>query len=271
MQPVAPTHFFFGPDSMAWRVCRERAVMAMAPRAVILQYAHPAFAAASAVYSSRDANPGARFERALSALSIMVFADRATADRHAARIARLHAPLQGAHEDGRAWSANDPEALSWVLVTLLDAALRGAELVQGRFTDGEVRAYLDEAARFGALFGVREGDVPRTRAQLEARIDDEVREVLVVGAETRAMWSFLTTPEPDAPLDQRVRAAVIARWSAATLPPAICDGLGVARPHVQRWNAAARALGALLRHAPAEQRFTERYRAAMQRAEDARG
>ena len=158
-----------------------------------------------------------------------------------------------------------------MLVTLVDAALRGAELVQGRFAEPEVRDYLEEAARFGALFGVRERDVPRTRAALEARVDQEVREVLVVGAQTRAMWAFLTTPEPGASLEARVRATLLGRWAAATLPGPIGEALGVTTSHAQRWHAGARALGALVRHAPPDQRFTQRYHDAMKRAQVSRG
>lgn len=192
----------------------------------------------------------------------MVFADEATTLRHARRIERLHAPLEGLHRDGTPWSAADPEALSWVLVTLVDATLRGAELVQGRFSDGDVARYLDEARRFGALFAVRPEDVPSTRAALANRIAKEVRDVLVVGDETRAMWRFLTTPSTRSPLDV-ARARMLTHWAGATLPPAIARALGAPRRAAPSVRSFARNVGALVRALPPALRFTSRFRAAL--------
>ena len=237
----------FGPRSVAWELCRERSVAAMAPRAVILQYAHPAFAAASHAYAATG-----RFERALRTLSETVFADRETALAHARRVCRMHARLKGRTDAGLDWSATDPDALAWVLVTLLDATVRGTELVRGRLPDPRVARFLAEARDFGALYGVRPDDVPVDRAALDRRVDDAVRSVLVVGPEVHALWRWMVGDSPYGPL--------LARWIGATLPPEIALALGTPRRLSRPLLRGARWVGALVRLAPERVRYTSLYR-----------
>lgn len=92
---LPPTHGFFGPRSFAWRMFRERALVTYAPRAVMLQYAYPPFAAASASYGAQSSDPGKRFERAVSTLLSMIFGDRERVLRDARRLFLLHDRLHG--------------------------------------------------------------------------------------------------------------------------------------------------------------------------------
>ena len=64
------------------------------------------------------------------------------------------------------YRADDPDALLWVLVTLVDTTLRVYEACLGRLAQRTVCAYLADAARLGALLGVA-GPVPADRAALE--------------------------------------------------------------------------------------------------------
>ncbi len=216
----------FAPDSLARRWCNLKGIALAAPRAVMLQYAHPQFAAASHLYSTGDASPGARFERAVRSLRAMVFEPRAKAERHAQRVDRLHARLTGTLPDGSPWSARDPGASAWVLITLVDAVIFGAELVLGRRSDGEVAQALLEARTLGRYFHVRDEDLPSSRAALAERIERAARSELVIGDEARAMWEHLARTDA---LGLRDRAAgrVIAGFSAATLPRALRTPLGV--------------------------------------------
>lgn len=191
----------------------------------MLQYAHPAFAAASHHYGTAADDPGARFGRALRTLLAMVFGDVETAKKHGRRVGRLHHTLSGALPDGTPWSADDPAALAWVLLTLIDAVVRGVDLALGRRSHAEVEAFLADARRFGRLFAVRDEDVPKTRAELDRAIERAVQTTLTVGPETRAMWSFLgdeTSPSRRA----RARGAIVQRWTAATLPHELASALG---------------------------------------------
>ncbi len=243
------TEPFFAADSAARRVCRERAILLFAPRVVLLQYAHPAFAAASSVYSARDSAPGARFIRAATTLSSMVFGDRANADRHAGRVRRKHD-----HLNGPGWSASDPAALAWIYITLLDGVLSGADLVRGRRDETLETAFFGDARRFGALFDVAEHDIPASRAALNDAITNAVRHTLRVGDETKAMWTFLTMPSGPS-WGEGLRAGFLARWSATTLPEPMAEALGVSSLRSPKLAAVVRGLGPLGRLLPKKRRF----------------
>lgn len=216
----------FAPDSLARRWCGLRGIALAAPRAVMLQYAHPQFAAASHVYASATSSPGARFDRAVRTLRAMIFEPRARAERHAQRVDRLHAGLTGTLPDGTAWSARDPQASAWVLITLVDAVLFGADLVLGRRPDGEVAQALAEARILGRYFHVRDADVPSSRDGLRRRIERAVRTELVIGDEARAMWAHLARADAGRRRD-RAAGWITTRFAAATLPRDLRAPLGV--------------------------------------------
>ena len=235
---------FFGPRSIAWRVLRERAIVTYAPRAVMLQYAHPAFAEASASYGTHAASPGARFERAIATLLKMVFGDRTLALREARRLFLLHnrvLPPSSVHH------GNDRAGLAWILVTLLHASVRGYERQVGRVPD----AIFDDVVRFARLFGLEPEDIPRSRRELDDAVARAVAETLVVGPETRAMWAFLG------------RGTRL--WAAATLPAPLRAQLA---PQMRKGQARAIEItGSALRAAwlPRSRRFVDAYVEAMKR------
>lgn len=256
-----PETGLFGPRSFAWRVFRERVLVTYAPRAVMLQYAYPPFASASASYGEND---GARFGRAVSTLLAMIFGDRTRVVREARRLFLLHDRLRGTTERGDRFHANERAHLSWVLVTLLDAGIRGYERHVDRIDE---RALFAELPRMGALFGLGARDLPATRAALDGRIEDAIAHQLVIGAEARAMWAFLTTAEhgPTRPPDRPPRSITrwLARgWAAATLPPALRRALA---PKLSDRRAyAIESAGSLLRASllPPAMRYVEAYQRA---------
>lgn len=248
-------HGFFGPRSAAWRVLRERALVTYAPRAVMLQYAHPPFAAASASYAAHASSPGARFERAIATLLRMVFGTRELALRDARRLHLLHDRLHGVLDDGTAFHGNDRASLAWILVTLLDASVRGYERHVGALPDG----LFDDVVYFARLFGLDARDVPSSRAALDSAI---ATQPLAIGAEARAMWAFLAEAER-----RRERAArhLMRGWTAATLPASLRAALG-SRMQQGQARAIERAGSALrARLLPPRIRYVEAYLDAVNR------
>lgn len=240
----------FGPGSMAWALCRERTVGAMAPRAVILQFAHPAFAAASERYAVRDTEPGARFGRAVDTLLAMVFGTHDEALGHARRIARLHASI----------GARDREAYGWVMITLADAVMRGAELARGPLSSEESARFLEDTRHLGRLFGVDPRELPGSRDELEARVTWMVRERLVVGEEVRTIWEFMVAGSED--VGSRLRSALLGGWIASTLPGPIAARLGVATPRTRWVQPTARVVGPTFAAAtPGAVRYVHAYQA----------
>jgi uncharacterized protein (DUF2236 family) len=205
--PEDPRDGLFGPGSAAWRVFRERALIAYAPRAVMLQYAHPAFAAASASYGGASSAPGERFDRAVRTLLRMIFADRKTVLVSARRLHVLHDRLSGTLSTGSPYHGNDRASLAWILVTLLDASLRAFERFVSPIDADFERALFGDVAKFAAAF-----------------VDDHVARVLVVGDETRAMWRFLVSRRRRR---EALPRAALSAWAAFTLPRELREALGV--------------------------------------------
>lgn len=213
------------PGSILQRWCRLPGLALAAPRAVMLQYAHPAFAAASQHYSGASKDPGARFDRAVRTLRAIVYEPAPVAERQARRVDRLHGVLSGTLPDGTAWSARDPAASAWVLITLVDAVIFGAELTLGRRDEAQVARALAEARSLGALFHVRPKDVPQDRAALAERVERAVTSELAIGEEARAMWAFLGKRSADRRRD-RIAGAITTAFAAATLPRDLRPALG---------------------------------------------
>ena len=73
-----------------------------------------------------------------------------------------------AYPAGTPYAADDPELLLWVLFTLVDSALVVYRRYVGPLTEAEEAAYWEDFKVVGGLFGLREGDMPATVADLEA-------------------------------------------------------------------------------------------------------
>src|SRR4051794_31092180 len=89
----------FGPRSATWMVDREMALILGGPRALLLQIAHPAVAAAVERHSDFRSDPLGRLQRTLDSIFAIVFGDRESALAAAARVARRHAPITGVIEE----------------------------------------------------------------------------------------------------------------------------------------------------------------------------
>src|SRR5262245_593185 len=130
---------------MIRRVHSEAIVLLGGGRALLLQLAHPAVAAAVAEHSSFQKR---RLERLLGTLKptlAIVFGDARTATAAASSINATHARVQSA-----AYDARDPDLLLWVLATLIDTAL----LMHCRFlrplSSVEEQSYYQDMLRAGS-------------------------------------------------------------------------------------------------------------------------
>jgi uncharacterized protein (DUF2236 family) len=116
---------------MLRRVHRERALALSGPRALLMQAAHP-----------------------LAVSGLLAHSDS------------LDDPCD--YPAGTPYAADDPELLLWVLFTLVDSALVVYRRYVGPLTEAEEAAYWEDFKVVGGLFGLREGDMPATVADLEA-------------------------------------------------------------------------------------------------------
>jgi uncharacterized protein (DUF2236 family) len=194
----------FGPRSMMWRVCRELAVALGGPRALLLQIAHPAIAAAVERHSSFRQDPLGRGSRTLEMVFEIVFAERERALDLAGKLYKRHVTIRGdITETSRSpWSARpydalDPVLLTWVWATIMDTAVLVFREMVEPLDAGELARFYDDARFLAEVFGIPPDAVPRDWPAFEAYFDDAVNgATLNVGPIARAQADALTTTDP---------------------------------------------------------------------------
>lgn len=171
-----------GPGSISWKINREVIVIAGWARAILLQFAHPAIAAAVRDHSPfrRDFRSGvARLRSTAGAMQAITFGGTEQMIAAAARINAVHDRIRGVVREGRGeYSAHDPELQRWVHATLLESIPLTYELLVGPLTAAERDRYCEEARIMEPLLGMPAGWLPRDSAQLDAYM----REMLAGGA-----------------------------------------------------------------------------------------
>lgn len=174
---------YFTDESMLRRVNRERALALAGPRALLMQAAHPLAVAGLLAHSDALEEPYERLARTAKVLNTIGFGTRRDADRVAARVRAMHRRVRGAipeaigaYPAGTRYRADDPELLMWVLFTLVDSAT----VVYDKYVRGlgrhEKAALWADYRVVGRLFGLSDGDMPRTLAEL-----DDYRRAMLTG------------------------------------------------------------------------------------------
>jgi uncharacterized protein (DUF2236 family) len=146
---------------MVRRLHGESVMLAGLGRALLMQLAHPAVAAAVEAHSSF---PDRRYQRLLSSLRLMialVFGDEAQVAAAARSVNAMHGRVRGA-----AYDALDPELLSWVLATIIDTGLLTYERFVRPLTDEERQAYYEDMKHVGRLLAIPDGYLPLRHEEL---------------------------------------------------------------------------------------------------------
>lgn len=250
-----------GPASITWQVNREIIVVAGWARAILLQFAHPAIAAAVHEHSSFRgcmASGIGRLRSTVGAMLAIAFGGTEQLIAAAAGINTIHDRIRGG-----GYSAHDPELQRWVHATLLDSIPFTYELLVAPLTVRERDQYCAEAAIMEPLLGMPAGWLPRDTAQLDAYM----RGMLASGAigvtgTSRALARALLYPRRWYLAWPVFRALQV--LTIGSLPPAIREAYGFEwRPRdaraFARWATVVRTLLRLLppvaRHwPPARQR-----------------
>src|SRR5205823_10410912 len=85
----------FAPESMVWRICRERATLLHGPAAAVLQVAHPRIALGVLDHSNFKEAPTARLHRTLDAVYSMAFGTSEEAEAATDGVARIRERVRG--------------------------------------------------------------------------------------------------------------------------------------------------------------------------------
>jgi uncharacterized protein (DUF2236 family) len=204
---------FFGPVSVAWRLSGDLTAPVAGLRALIIQALHPLAMAGVDQHSNWREDPVGRLAATSGYVSTVTFGERASAERAAARVRRIHERVSGVDSvTGQEYRASDPALLLWVHAALVDSNLAARAKFGVPVAADEADRYVEEMVVAAELVGVPAADVPDSVAAL-ARYLDWVRPQLRCTPAAAESAAYLLDPpgldEEVAEIWQDIREAVL--------------------------------------------------------------
>ena len=243
------------------RINGERIVLLGWGRAILLQLAHPLIAAGVYEHSSFRATPLAaatRLHETVRAMLALTFGTDARRAEALDAIRAIHRRVNGSLAQavgpfaaGAPYSAEDPDLVLWVHLTLLDSVPLVYSLFVEPLSDVDRDAYCAEAAWVAEELGARRDEIPRTAADVRAAIGRTYQSrVIAVGPQARELAAAVLSPRigrivpPLASLNRLVTLGL--------LPEDVRNQYGFAwdARQQEKFEAAIPKLRALRRHAP---------------------
>ena len=185
---------YFGPDSVTWRLVADTSGLVAGLRSLLVQALHPLAMAGVDQHSDWRADPVSRFASTLKFVTIRTYGDRATADRAAAIVRKIHERVRGTDTiTGKPYAAEDPDLLLWVHAIEVDSTLRTAIMLGSDVTDDDADRYVAEMTAAAELIGMPMGLAPSSVAELDAYLA-EVRPELRVTPAAEQAAAYLLHP-----------------------------------------------------------------------------
>ena len=162
----------FGPQSIVWRVHRDRSFPLAAIRSLMVQALHPLAMAGVAQHSDWQRDPFGRLAATAGYVLTVTYGDTAAAESAAARVRAVHTHVRGTDPvTGIAYHADDPDLLLWVHAGMVDSIVHVVQRY-GRSLDApDADRYVAEMARFAEIIGVPASQVPATVAALREYLE----------------------------------------------------------------------------------------------------
>lgn len=204
----------FGPDSAAWQLHGDPATIIGGFRSLLLQALHPSIMAGVAQHSSFRDDPFGRLERTSQFIVATVYGTTADAERAVATVRRVHRHVRGRRSDGRAYTAADPELITFVHVTEVDSFL-AANRAYGRrrLSATDADRYCAEMAEVARRLGGT--GVPTTARETTDWLSERAGS-LRLDRDGRATLRFLFNPP--LPALSRPAHAAVATAAVGLLP-----------------------------------------------------
>jgi uncharacterized protein (DUF2236 family) len=185
---------FFGPASVAWRISGDLSAPVAGLRALMIQALHPLAMAGVDQHSDWRADPVGRLAATSAYLATITFGERASAERVAAHVRRVHEQVTGVdHETGQPYAAGDPALLLWVHAALVDSNIAAREMFGTPLTPEDADRYIEEMVVAAQLVGVPAELVPDNAPAL-GRYLARVQPQLLCSAAARESMAYLLDP-----------------------------------------------------------------------------
>jgi len=243
---------------MLWDLGDIRMLLTL-PAAMALQVAHPAVGAGVEEHSVYRTDPWGRGERSLASVQLWIYGG-ARAVEEGRRLRELHRHIAGTDTRGRPYHALDPECYGWVHATGFPVFLHAQRYLGRPFGEAGERRLYAEWLQVGRLLGLRDEDMPPTRAEFwpyyRRVLDRELEPTSVVR-------ELVAVDRPVPPPDRGPRAVRLAArllWpvlrppllrfrrfvTIGFMPPDARAAIGL--PWTARQERRLRRLGCVLRH-----------------------
>jgi uncharacterized protein (DUF2236 family) len=235
----------FGPQSVVWRVHRDRSFPLAALRSLMVQALHPLAMAGVAQHSNWKEDPFGRLAATSGYILTVTYGDTAAAHKAADRVRAIHSHVNGTDPaTGLAYRAGDPSLLLWIHAAMVDSIVHVVQRYGRGLDSAAADRYVWEMVRFAELVGVPAKDVPASVASLEEYIESvELRQATpaareAIGVildppwledETRELWRDLG----------RVAAGTLPAWARSMY------GFGEPDPESMERDLVRQLIGAL--------------------------
>lgn len=235
---------YFGPGSVTWRLVADPSGVVAGLRSLVVQALHPLAMAGVDQHSDWRDDPVSRFASTLKFVTIRTYGDRATADRAARIVRKIHERVRGTDTvTGKPYAAEDPDLLLWVHAVEVDSTLRTAITLGTDVTKEDADRYVAEMTAAAELIGMPMGLAPASVAELDSYLA-EVRPELRVTPAAAEATAYLLNP---AGLDEGVAElwAELRDGVLGSLPEWASDMYGLPRTELseQRRGEIRQALG----------------------------
>lgn len=194
-----------------------------------MQLAHPWVAQGVLDHSNFRQEPLDRLAATVAAAELITFGSRRQADETTAHIRSIHTRINGTLSDpagrwaaGTRYSAEDPDALLWVQVTLMHTAISVYEASIATLEEETIAQYCHEGRILASLLHGNPDSVPRDRAALNRYLRYMIESgTVAAGPVARRLVHDLL--HPDMPISLRLLSMpyrIAARATAIAFMPA---------------------------------------------------
>ncbi len=209
--PIAidPVDAYLPPGGIARRVHADLPTMLVGGvSALLLQALHPLAMAGVAEHSSYQEDPLGRLKRTAAFVGTTTFGTVAEAEAAIAQVRRVHRRVKGIAPDGRPYSADDPELVTFIHVAEVSSFLASSRRYGPRpLTPEECDEYYDQVAPVALALGAEW--VPRSVAEVESYLR-RIRPDLYAGPQARAARDWLLRGVARRPTERAVYSLVLA-------------------------------------------------------------
>ena len=183
-----------GPDSLTWRYFGQWTGMLQGPWAGSMQNMHPQLGAAVRQHSIFFLERMPRLFRSVYPIGGVVF-DGHRAPTTGAQVRDYHIGIKGVDDQGRRYSALNPDVFYWAHATFFKSTLLAAEWLGGGLTEEQKRQLFDEHVQWYRMYGMSMRPVPKSWEDFQQYWDHMCRNVLENNWAARAVLDLSTMPK----------------------------------------------------------------------------